>query len=222
MTDVNASSWTQHASVLVRDVIERDGVIRQSLARGLVNTRALARTIELESGGKVSFDAILSAIRRYPVRESSQKRGDVGRLILKLSLKNRITVLSLRNEAALQREIYQYSESVNYAAGETFRVVTSMDRVSVTMDSKNAEALESRVRQSLILRKLNDLAEIVLEMSQEIEERPGILSTITTELEINDVNVRQFTTVGPGRIIILVNERDATTAYHALEELVKK
>ena len=209
------------AGELVRDAIERDGVIRNGLARGLVNHRALARSIQAAAVSEVSFDAVLNAIRRYPIRQAVTKRQATGGMILKLSLKNKVVVISLKNEREVQRAIARFSEEVNYANGETFRVVSSLEAVSVTLDSRNANKLESQVSKSHLLRRLENLAEVVVTMEVEIERTSGIISMIASELAMNDVNIRQLTSVGPGRIIFLVDEKDAMEAYRALETLTK-
>jgi hypothetical protein len=128
-------------------------------------------------------------------------------------------VVSLKNGRETQRAIARFSEEINLAGGETFRLVTSMDSASVTIDSRNVQRFESFVSESMVNRRLENLAEIVLDMPVEIETSTGILSAIVSELSMNDVVIRQFTTVGPGRIIILVNEADATWAYASLASL---
>jgi len=206
---------------LVRKAIETDGVVRNGLARGLVNHRALARSIESTAPEGTSFDAILSAVRRYPVRQSTVKRQAVGRTIQKLSVKNRVAVVSLKNEREVQKLLARFSEGIDPAGGETFRVVSSLEAVSVTLDSANAGRLESLVPRSAVLRKLENLAELVVSMGMEVEKESGVISTITSELATNDVNIRQLTSVGPGRILILVDEKDAMEAYRALESMTR-
>jgi len=211
----------QSAGELVRNTIERDPVVNLGLARGLVNHRALARAIQVEAPADVSFDALLSAIRRYPLQKAHEKREKVGKMILKLALKNKVAVLSLKNDDETQRTIARFSEEVNYSAGETFRVISSMDYVSVTLDAKNAERFETRVPKSTIRKRTGGLAELTIEMKTEVEESPGALAAIVGELALNEVNIRQLTSVGPGRVIVLVNEADALKSYRALEALSK-
>ena len=216
---MNDITLTQNATTLVRMAIERDGVLRHALARGIVNTRAVARDIEMKANGAVSFDAVLSAIRRYPVASGTQEHSGPGHTILKLSLKNRITVVSLKNSHELQNTILRFSSEINSASGETFRLVTNMDTASVTIDTRNLERFESFISNSQVNRKMTGLAEIVIDMPIEIEKTEGILSSIVTELSMNDVVIRQFTTIGPGRMIILVDESDATRAFDTLQKL---
>jgi len=140
-------------------------------------------------------------------------------MILKLSLKNRIVVVSIRNQPELQLTIARFAGEVNYARGDSFRVVSGMDSVSVTIDSKNLSKLDSKLPKQAVLKKLGNLAEIVVDMAS--EDMPGVISAITAELAMNDVSIIQLSTVGPGRIIILTNERDAMKAYQSLEEMSK-
>lgn len=216
---MNDANLTQNAATLVRLTIERDGVVRNALSRGIINTRALARDIEMKAKGAVSFDAILSAIRRYPTSDVAINRKMVGEKIMKISLRNRIVVISMKNSNDLQRAILRFSGEINLAAGETFRLVTNLDNASVTIDSKNLERFESFVSDSQFNRKTGGLAEIVVEMPIEIETVPGLQSTIATELSINDIAIRQFNTIGPGRMIMLVDEYNATRAFDILQNL---
>jgi len=219
--DLNMSDEAQTAGEIVRSKIERDPVVRFGLARGLVNHRALAREMQSESRSDTSFDALLSAIRRYPLRQTHERREWTGRMISKLVLRNKVAVLSLKNGGETQKAIARFSEEVNYSAGETFRVISSMDYVSVTLDVKNAERLEPRLPKSTIRKKTGGLAELTIEMNTEVEDSPGALAAIVGELALDDVNIRQLTSVGPGRVIVLVNEADALKSYQALETLAK-
>jgi len=205
----------------VRETIERDGVVRHGLARGLINARALARSIQRANPRDTSFEAILSAIRRYPIYDISENRLAIAKMILKISMKNNIVVVSLQNQPEAQLAVARFTGEVDYTQGQTFRIVSGTEMVSVTIDSKNVAKLESKVPKERIRRQLRNLAELVIDMAPEVESTTGVLSAITTELEMNDVNIVQMSSVGPGRIVILVNETDATKAYQSLEALSK-
>ena len=204
----------------VRDAIERDGVVRHGLVRGLVNARALAREIQARAGAKVSFDALLGAIRRYPIERGTERRGAAGAMIRKLSLRNRVAILSFKNRPDLRPVIARFVGETSRAREELLRVATSPEAVSVTFDEGRLKELEARVPRTDVLRRWTDLVEIKVEASLEVETAAGILSVITSELGVNDVNVVQLSTVGPGYIVLIVRAEDATRAYEALARLV--
>ena len=207
----------------MKEAIETDGVIKYGLAMGLINQRALARYIQVATRETYSFEAILSAIRRYPIKESSAKRERVGKMILKLSMKNKVVEVSVRNRPEIQLALAHFAGEVNYAVGETFWLVSSPEVVAITIDSKNEDKLYSKIAKRDVLRRLENLAEIVIEMPT-IVYMPGVVSAITTELAINDVNIMSISASGeaPGPselIMILVDEKDVLKAYQSLERL---
>lgn len=215
------SETSRTPAAWVQDAIERDGVVRHGLSRGLVNVRALAREIQSRAGSKVSFDAVLGAIRRYPIERSTERRSAAGAMIRRLSLRNRVAILSFRNRPDLRPVIARFVGETSRAREELFRVATSPEAVSVTFDEGRVKELEARVPKADVLRRWTDLVEIKVEASLEIETAPGVLSVIASELGVNDVNVVQLSTVGPGYIVLLVRAEDATRAYEALARLVE-
>lgn len=215
------SKPSRTAADWVREAIERDGVVRHGLSRGIVNVRALAREIQSVAGRDVSFDALLGAIRRYPLEATEQRRERAGQAILKLSLRNRVAILSFRNRADLRPVIARFVGETSRAREEMLRVATSPEAVSVTFDEGRMKQLEVLVPKGDVLRRWSDLAEIKIEGQLEIETAQGFLAVVASELAINDVNIVQMSTVGPGYVIILVRESDATRAYQALSNLVR-
>jgi len=209
---------TRLASTLVRETIERDGVVRHGLSRGLINAHALARSIQLANPKTASFDAILSAIRRYPLVEPDESQ-HATRIIHKLTMKNNVSVLSIRNHPEVQLTIARFAEEVDYTHGETFRVVIGPKTISVTVDSKNADRLASVIPKARMVKQIHNLAELILDLTAEADIALGVLAAITNELAINDVNIIQLSTLGPGHILILVDDRNATNAYQALSTL---
>lgn len=211
----------RRTSELVRETIERDGVVRLGLARGLINVRALARSIREEAGAEASLDAILGAIRRYPLPVTAARRREVGKAIAKLSLRNRIAVISVRNKPENLLTIARFAGEAGPERTETFRLVAGPETISVTIDSKHVDRLEAKLPRHEVLRRLDDLAELAIEMIPAADEVPGALSAITTELALADVNVVQLSTMGPGRILALFREKDVTEAYRTLERLAR-
>ncbi len=92
------SNSTRSLSDVVKETIEQDAVIKKGLARNLINIRALARVIQGTVGEKTSLEAVVSAIRRYPILEMMENYSNIGRLISKLTLKNKILGMTLDND----------------------------------------------------------------------------------------------------------------------------
>ncbi len=204
----------------MREVIERDGVIKEGLARGLINVRALARYIEKATHGQHSFEALVSAVRRYPIQKSAGEYRDIGKLIRKLTLKNEIVAVAVRSSPDVPAWLAKFSGAVDYGRGETFRVVSGAESVTVVIDSSNLDKLKAIIPRSEILRVLSDLSEIVVILSDEALRRVGVGATIFTELAVNRVNFLYTMSYGPPHAFVLIVDReDAMAGYRALERL---
>jgi aspartokinase len=214
------SDSTQATREAVKEAIETDGVIRHGLEMRLINQRALARHIQIITHEKYSFEAILSAIRRHPVKESSARQRRIGQMIQKLSMKNKVIQVTVRNSPEMQIALARFTGEMNYAAGETLWLVSTSETLGITVDSKNEGKLNSKLSKHDILGRWDNLAEIVVEM-QGIVNTPGVISAITTQLAVNDVNILGLTTGNDirERIMMTVDERDLLKAYQALERL---
>ncbi len=216
------SNPTRSTSELVREVIERDGVIRNGLARGLINARALARYIQVATREEVSLEALVSSIRRYPLKEVTTKRQSVGKMIIKLTMKNKIVVVSILNEPSITTALARFSSEVEYGRGETLHIVSGVETVEAVIDSSNLEKLTPMMPKENIIQVSGNLAEIVVSLSEIAFKTPGVIATIGTELAMNNVNLVTYLTYGhPPHVIIVVEEKDSLKSYQALERLSK-
>jgi hypothetical protein len=219
---------------VVRDMIERDGSLRIGLARGLINERALARYIQKETHERFTFEALVSAVRRYPIHEAMEMRASVGKAIRKIEVKNSISVILLKNRAELQPTLAKFVEELDHAGGDTFRIITTARVVKIELDSKNADNLLARLQKGSVLQRWDHMAEILVELSEDMWDIPGIIASLFTELAMNGVSVLEHSsTVELPKIgdrnkpkanfipydIFIIEERNAMKAYDALQGL---
>ncbi|MDG6983401.1 MAG: hypothetical protein JRN28_02450 [Nitrososphaerota archaeon] len=219
---MNTSNSRHPPSEVVKEIIERDGAIKIGLARGLVNARALARYIQVQTHNQYSFEALVSAIRRYPVEASADKYQDAGRLITKLTLKNKIVAVTIRSASEIPLILARFSEEIDYGRGETFRVSSGAESISVVIDSKNLDKLVRAIPKKDIVRILGDLSEIIVVLSDVALKTVGVAATITTDLAINGVNIMYIMSYGPPHaMVFIVEEEEALNGYRGLQKLSK-
>ena len=216
-------------------MIERDGSIKIGLARGLINARALARYIQEATRNEYTFEALLSAIRRYPIKDSAAKRVEIAKLLRKISMKNKISVITLRNRPEIQPTLARFAGEIDHPGGETLRVVSTPRVVNVEIDSKNEKRLTSKMMNRDIIRKRDNLAEITAEFSEKTEA-PGMLAALSTELAMNGISIQEVYSAdvaGPMTVSgerqeeqdliaetsFIVSQKDALKAYQALQDL---
>lgn len=212
-----------NVSELVQRTIERDGAIKKDLGRGLINVRALARLIQLsaeEGEEEASLDAIISAIRRYPLKESLASYASIERLLGKLTMKNKIVDVAIFNDSETPAALGRFASQIDYSRGETFRIVAGVESVRVVLDEKNVAKLTGLIPKKSVRKVVSGLAEIIVSMSDAAEKTPGVVSTVTTELTMNGINMIEFMSCVP-ELIIVVDEEDALRSYESLEKLSK-
>jgi aspartokinase len=212
------SDSARRTNELVREMIERDAVIKNGLARGLINVRALARYFQVATGEEVTFEAFVAGIRRYPVKESAAGYRAVGKMIDKLTLKNNLVDVEILNGPEIPIAIAKFSSEIDYARGETLSIASEARRVRVVTDSKNLDKLTALIPKRSILSVVRNLAQVSVEMSETVIKIPGVLATIATEFSMNGINLVDAITCVPDGSF-LVDEKDAAKAYEILERL---
>jgi len=208
---------------IVRSVVESDGAIRSDLARGLLNVRALARHIQRKARTaarqEISLDAIISAIRRYPIQQSTTVYQNVGRLLQKLTMRNKIVDVAVLNSPEIPSALGKIASQIDYGRGEAFRVVAGVESIRLVLDEKNLDKL-SILPKKKILKVVGNLAEVIISLSNAAERTPGVVATVTTELAMNGINMIEFMSCVP-ELILVVEEKDALRTYESLERLAK-
>ncbi len=208
-------------SEVVRRLIESDGAIRSGLGRGLINQRSLARYIQNSAGAEgrdFSVDAIIGAIRRYPIDQSVASHQHIGTLLRKLTMKNKIADVAISNVPEIPAALGKFAAQVDYGRGETFRIVAGVESIRVVLDEKNLHRLATTVPKKDVRQTVTNLAEIIVSLAEVAEKTPGIVSTVTTELAMNGINMIEFMSCVP-ELIIVVDEKDALRSYASLEKL---
>jgi hypothetical protein len=204
-------------------MIERDGAIRKDLARGLVNVRSLARYVQEEArreGEELSLEAIIGAIRRYPIEETTAAHQNIGSLLEKLTVRNKIVDVSILNDPEITAALGKFASMIDYSLGETFRLVAGVESIRIVIDEKNLDKMKSIIPRRSIPKILTGLAELIVSMREVAGVTPGVVSTVTTELTMNGINMIEFMSCVP-ELIIVVDEKDALRSYEAIEKLSK-
>src|SRR5207253_7072666 len=148
---------------VVRKVIESDGAIRSGLSRGLINVRGLAKYVQQQArsdGEEFSLDAMIGSIRRYPINESASSHRNIGGLLKKLTMKNRIVDVAILNDPEIPAVLGRFAAQVDYGRGETLRIVAGVESIRVVLDEKNLQRLTTIIPKKSVRKVVTDLAEI--------------------------------------------------------------
>lgn len=209
---------TQSAREIVRQIMELDPVIRNGLARRLINVRALARHIQVATREETTLEALVAAIRRYPVKETAARYHSAGTIIAKLGLKNKIVEVIIRNDPEVPALLGKFAQDVDYARGETLSMVSGAQNVRVVIDSSNLERLTKMIPKKSITKVVRNLAAVVVTCAEPPEGTPGANASIFGEIAMDGINIEDFVQSLPDGLII-VDEKDSLRTYQALRRL---
>ncbi len=211
-------------SELVREFMERDAVARNGLARGLINVRALARYIQVQTHERYTFEALVSALHRYPAKDTSVKRQVWGKLITGLTMKNNIVEVTVKNEPEVPLLLARFSGTVDYGRGDILSIVSNPQCVNVIIDSKNLDKLTGTIPKRNIVRVKDNLAAVIVGEAEENLDIPGYAAAVLDEIAMDGINLQDY--VGeagpPSYSMFLVKEPDALRTYQAIERLAKR
>jgi hypothetical protein len=205
----------------VERIIETDPVIKKGLQRGIVNTRALARYIQENDGVNSSFDAILGAIRRYPLE--ADRAGSSIRVFrdCSLALRSKIGDLILEIDSDVMKRVVEFAGSMRTLRGENLRILVGLKTIRVIAEQRSIAQLKETLGDHKIIKHMTNLVEISVLLSPEAEASKGVIARITSEIALHDVCIWGSSCVLP-EFIVLVEEKDATRAHEALQNLLNE
>lgn len=205
-------------------IIESDPVIKKGLQRGIINSRALARYILEADGLNATQDAVLGAIRRYPlVKETEPAHREVFKNCAIIT-RNKMANLAIENSPDIMKKIADFAATVKSTRGENLRVVVGTRSIRVIAEQKVLESLRQSLQPKEIISYGTDLAEISLLFAHEaegIKGVKGIAARITTRLALNDVDLAGLFFCSP-EDTIMVADADASRALVALQQLLRE
>ncbi|MFC1730902.1 hypothetical protein ACFL6I_11265 [candidate division KSB1 bacterium] len=213
---------------MVWSILDRDINTRICLDRGFVNTRCLAKHVIKEitkenpsMQNKISLDATISSIRRYEKKIDFKDSLDKARKAavgVAISTKSNIAIVCLEKDRVVQKLLPEFFSVINYSRNEVLRVAQADESIKIAVDEKNLDKILNLVPKTSIISVTKGLAEINLKTHEISHDTPGVISTITTELFLHNINILEMVTLIPEVIIILKNN-DLLPAYEAISKL---
>jgi predicted regulator of amino acid metabolism with ACT domain len=207
----------------VTNFIEQDVSLRRGLARGLLNTRALAIYIYKNLNLNCTLDAVISAIRRYETfnepKEDIKKRY---KLIAsaKVSSRTRMVSVLLKKENEVRSAITKLYSKIDFPKGEVIRILEVSQFIKLIIDESNFPEIEKLFPKKDIISVEKKLGEISLVYADEVANTPGVFAALSSELALSGVSIIDGMICGNEHIFI-VNEDNLMKALQAMHRISK-
>jgi aspartokinase len=204
MESINQQVWK---------ALQTDPAIMRDLQRKLVNTRALAKYLIQKYEFKVSLDAIISAIRRFPL-ESYQEEEKILQHIFQdsvVSTKNNIACVTIDLSP---NQVFSKLCTINLPV---FRVTTGTDEVKILVEDRHADAIAKMFKGCSVE---HNLSEISITAAEKAIKTKGVLARIAQELALAHINIHEMCMCAP-QFLIYVSQKDIVKAHERIITLTQ-
>lgn len=206
----------------VWDVLGRDGALLDTLSRGVVNQRALARWLIDTYTIDATEEAVVGAVRRGLDRERGRPFDAAHGLVARshVNVRTEICQVLAAKVPHVQAQIPKIFNHIDFSRGELFYMTEGESAVKLVVDERNLpmvkDALGEHSRQ---IRR--GLAAISVVLPEDALETPGVLALITTTLAIEGINALDAV-YGFPEYAFVVKKADAQKAFQVLDALVER
>jgi len=203
--------------------LDGNTIITQTMELGIINIRKLALYIAKVTKINASTDAIMSSLRRYPLKNHENIFENAHKIIAKsinITTKNSLVSITLDKDNEIQNQLSNIFKIINLNKGDTLRIIHSERFINIFFDKKNLETIKNLFNQKKILEINQNLAEINIHTHQEGKNVSGILAILSNRLAVNGINIIQTWSCAPENLWI-VEEKDLLKAYSILLQLVQ-
>ncbi len=214
-------------SHIVKKLVSDKPFLEEALRSGIISNGNLAeqlhQAIEQELGKKVTYPAIVMALRRYAetLAEKNQTLA-VFNYDGEIVMKTNICDFTLAKTPSLITKLKDVNRIANYETGDTLNVIVGNNEVSIITSERLQEKLKTYLKEEKILNTERGLVALtVMFTSDDFMHTPGVVFTILRKLVWENINIYEIITTMMETTLIL-NKKDSIKAYNALYELVQK
>lgn len=187
--------------------VKRRPFIKEMLKHDLVNYSRLARKVGKEIfGSQQNFYAVKAALMRLGSK-IRKKEGEIEGKVLEV-LKN--TSISIRNKVfvIISSAPLEMDAVSSVKSGHFYTYIAEQRELQKVRRSKSILAVEE------------NLNLFILSSTQEIENTPGVISTVLHMLAAEGINVNEFISSYTDTLLV-IREADTSRAYELLSSLTK-
>ena len=192
--------------------------VKDCVSKGLINYSALTRRIseDLNIDLKKNFDAILIACRRY--FRKAKKEDVLEKKIIdilknsKLEVKNKVIVVVIEKDIYLNNLIDLHKEIKKKS--ETFHMIEGSNTITMITSSEFKDEIKKLFKNKLI-KVTEDLAEVTLKSSEDLEDTPGVIAFLTSLLAENGVNIIETMSTWTDTLFV-ISEKDIARVMEVL------
>jgi aspartokinase len=201
-------------------ILDENPCIKRVMRQGLINTSALAKYIIKEKKVEGTLDAVSSAIRRYKLDRYDDIFTTASKIVSfgEISTRSKLANVAFIKDAEIQQLLPKLFSLINFNRGDVLRIIQADEAIKILVNEKNLDKIKKLFPNDKIIKIDKNLAEINMHLHPEAVNTPGIISIISSELAMNDVNVMEVMSCVP-EMLWFVKEKDVLKAHNIVYHL---
>ncbi|MFH1256421.1 MAG: ACT domain-containing protein [Candidatus Diapherotrites archaeon] len=213
-------------SSIVRTLIDLNPYTKTSLADGLVNYSALARSlkpeIEKKLGKKVKEESIVVAIKRFADEIGGKKFSNSYAHIFAnstLSMQDDMSFALIKRNDKSAKKIEELLRETDWHTGEVRIVVEGAGQIMVLLKKHRLEPLLDLI-ESEVMDASHQNAIVSIRQPKEAVQTYGIIAEIASKLAQKGISIEIIS--APPELHFMVNEKHATEAFQTIKSLIQQ
>ena len=204
----------------VREIVLRDPILVECLARGIVNFSGLARKLAEEIRAVDGEVPSVVAVKMALIRIAEKLRGSGIEAVEKIIARSALAVQDSVVVITVPREgISRAFKVASSLGGESrfIQVVQSLRSATIVVAREDAERVLREIGEPLEV--IWDQSVVILVSPREIVETPGVVAYITGFLARHGINITQVISCYVDTLLVM-NTAEAAKAYGLLHGLI--
>ena len=198
--------------------------IKKNLADNLINTRALAKKIILDSHLNCSLNAVISATRRYNLDIKEKEHLPKIYYLLKqtkLLTRTRLASVLLPKNSIIRNKLVDFYKNIDFEGGDTLRIFEVNKYIKIIVDEKSLTEAQNIFTKKERVHIEKNLGELTIIYGIDITKTPGVFALLSNELAANNISIID-SMICHSEHLIIVNEKELKRAFNVVFELTTK
>jgi len=211
-------------SHIVNKLVDERIYLHEALSKGIASYGSVAKhlktEIEKELGKEVEHSAIVTALRRYAEKLTTRfNEVKFNTKSSEVNLKTHIIDINVLKTQELFDKLKRFYDLINFEKGDILHVIYGSTHVAIVTNERYKEKILKLLQNQKIKKIEENLVALSFTVGKERIDKPGVLFKLTRSLAWEDINVVEIISVDLD-VTFIVNKKDATKGYNALERLI--
>jgi len=210
---------------LTKKLVEENIMLEDYLSRGLINYIALAEKlkprIEKELGKKIKVSSIAMALRRASEKAKQKQGKNYSLKNCDLTLKGNLCDITVYKSPALFAKLKKLYEIVDYNKGDILNIIHGNYDVSIITNESFEKKLKNMLDGEKILNSEKNLVALTVKFGDFFMHIPGVTYSLLKQLVAENINLIEILS-SLVEVTFIIDKKDATKGYNALEEFLEK